>query len=149
MTPLKSFDKSNIKVVVRPEVTRLLNELKQYGINASVGTIRFSTTSLRFKVEMQLSTPVTTPNGVVTIEPVEVTELKRFEKNNPSFGSLVGRGITVSGKSFVINGYKPSRHQYPFSVTGVAGGKYKLSENNVRQALGLPIAPLGRPFGRF
>ena len=137
MTKITKFDKTNIKDV-RVKIDEALALLKEVGIIAKIGNIRYNETSVSTKLEFSLENPVLPEikMGVARIVPnnEKHESFNPFaDKNLPPkilFEKYQGSKCLINGKFEVFTHIEERNRKYPFIV-----GDYKLSKEQFLDCL--------------
>ena len=130
MTKINEFDRTNLRLL-RDDVESALNAVgKKYGIDLRLGTGRFSSENVTFRLEGS----VIRAEGVVTRE---AAEFRQYADLLGLEASDLGKTFTQGGRRFEITGAKLSSRKYPILARNVLNGKvYKFRVADVREALG-------------
>lgn len=135
--PITSFDRQTAREVSEEVIWCLEEWAKDNGLVAQYNGGRFGRTEFQLRLTLAVQ-----PKGGKSLERVQ------FEKSCGLFGlkpGHYGANVVIRRRAFTLVGCQPRRHKYPFVGQGPQGGKYKLTEAAVKQALGLGVkTPAGR-----
>ncbi len=130
MTKINEFDRTNLRLL-RDDVESALNAVgKKYGIDLRLGTGRFSSENVTFRLEGS----VIRAEGVVTRE---AAEFRQYADLLGLEASDLGKTFQHRGQPYEIVGAKLSSSKYPIFARNVLNRKvYKFRVADVREALG-------------
>jgi hypothetical protein len=130
MSKINEFDRTNLRLLRGDVQSALATIAKKYGIDLRLGTGRFSSENVTFKLEGS----VIRAEGVVTRE---AAEFRQYADLLGLEAGDLGKTFTQAGKRFEITGAKLSSSKYPILARNVLNGKvYKFRVADVREALG-------------
>ena len=126
---ITSFNRFNLKEISK-EIELALEEVgNKYGLDFSMGGIKFSPTTFHCKLE-----------AAITSEEGSTIEEVKFKQNAIYFGVKpedYQKQVFLYGKRYNLIGIKPSAHKYPFICKECNTGKrYKFPKHAVTNALG-------------
>jgi hypothetical protein len=120
------MDKQQVSSL-RTEAQAALNKVaKKYGVTLPMGTITHGSESIRFSVKGMVGV-----SKKMAGDPLAAA----YSKFEARCGKKLGDTIRIFGKTLKIVGAKPSNRKYPILVQGVQGGSYKVSVQQVKDAL--------------
>lgn len=111
------FDSSNLDEVRDQINNTLAAVLKQYGLTAKIGNIRYSSNDFR--------TTLTVSTG----SNADAAQ-REFERHAYKFGlavDLFGKSFMHHGEKFTITGIKPKSRKYPVLAKNAKGTTYKFT----------------------
>ena len=132
MTTVKTFDRDTLKTL-RADIDQALAVVaKAYGINLSMGAIRFGANE--FTTKLTGATKSATVDAPVGVNP---TWVKAFKSHCVFFGlkaADLGKTVNIDGKEYVIVGARPKAN-LPIVVQRKTGGAVAVSAQSVVRAL--------------
>ena len=124
MSKITVINKTNIKDI-RKDVAAALKAVEaKYGIQLSLGNMRYSDTNFRGKLEGDV------------VSPMALAKRKTIDWNKEARkpeldAKLLGKKFKTGGSEFTLVATKPRNRTYPFIGKGVRGGRYKFTEDQV------------------
>lgn len=142
---IKSFDRPSLKMLRNAIQSALNPVIKEYGIDLSLGTIRFDRASFRAKLTGEIP-GVNTSTFIPTINfgngpsfnttPETPTSTNRLASALALFGiPKDARRFRVHNSVYMLVDAKTSRPKYPFIGAGVRGGRYRFTVDQVKNGL--------------
>jgi hypothetical protein len=129
MSKIKTFDRTNLRLL-RDDVESALNAVAdKYGIDLRLGTGRFASENVTFRLEGS----VVRAEGVVTRE---AAEFSQYADLFALEASDLGRTFQYRGQRYEIVGARLSNSKYPVLAKNRNGKVYKFTAADVREALG-------------
>lgn len=135
---ITAFSRQNLKTL-RNDVDAALDAVaRQHGIQIELGNIRFSGSEFRVTVTANTKTQASgltqTSIPAVGIDASKI-DFDGVVRGNVLPVTLEGRKFRTGGSVFTLTGVKSRRKKYPFQGTGVRGGRYKFSKEQVQNGL--------------
>lgn len=101
----------------------LRTNLAQYGLSIKVGNGRFTSDTLRFRVELLV-------DGAS--ERMEREAAERFGLSD----NLIGKTVTIAGVEYRVTRFNPSARKYPIIVRNPMNGRsYRITKAQLREGL--------------
>lgn len=130
---ISTFSRQNVKTLRSDLEIALAAVEKAHGINLELGNMRFSNSEVRVtltvntKVASGLTQTAAPTGGKIDFDAVVQSKVLP--------AALEGRKFRTGGSTFTLTGVKPNRWKYPFQGTGVRGGRYKFTKEQVQNGL--------------
>ena len=114
---------------IRVEIDKVLAQLEQFGIKASIGNIivDLATNEIRTKLTVK-------SNAKQKIGTARVATPGSTAKLNDKdlFATLSGTKVELNdGKLYSLVDFKPRNRKYPFIIEGPQGGRYKVARSQL------------------
>jgi len=122
----KSFGKATCKALRVDLDAAIKAVMKKHGITHKIGKMTYNAD--------EITTRLTISNAADQ----EVVANNQFNIHCSSYGlkpTDLNRQFNINGRVFTITGIKPNRRKYPITGTGVQGGRYKFTAEQVTRNL--------------
>jgi hypothetical protein len=130
MPTIKTFDRTNLRVLAAEVSAALEPVAKKYGLSLVRGNGTFSPTNYRLKVEFNV-----VQDGATAATRQEVVDFQRSAHFYGLDPSDLGKTVNVYGKMYKIIGLMPNRRRYPILVETVKGRQVCIPAEQVVDAL--------------
>lgn len=129
---ISTFSRPVVKSLRTDLDAALASVAAKHGIQIDLGSMRFDSSEVR--VTLTANTKPASSGLTQTAVPTKIN-FDEVVLGNVLPAELQGKKFRAGGSTFTLTGVKSCRKKYPFQGTGVRGGRYKFTKEQVKNGL--------------